>query len=49
MGGSMRSRSIVAPVNLSTIERSPPPRDWTPWVVKIAAVGGGRPDRDWPF
>ena len=33
-GGSMgakimRSRSIVAPVNLSTIKRSPPPRDWT--------------------
>jgi hypothetical protein len=28
-GGSMRSRSIAAPVNLSTIERSPPPRDWT--------------------
>ena len=26
---SMRSRSIAAPVNLSTIERSPPPRDWT--------------------
>src|SRR5271156_5632379 len=26
----MRSRSIAAPVNLSTIERSPPPRDWTP-------------------
>jgi hypothetical protein len=27
---SMRSRSIAAPVNLSTIGRSPPPRDWTP-------------------
>jgi hypothetical protein len=26
---SMRSRSIAAPVNLSTIERSPPPRDRT--------------------
>jgi hypothetical protein len=27
---SMRSKSIAAPVNLSTIGRSPPPRDWTP-------------------
>jgi hypothetical protein len=27
---SMRSKSIAARVNLRTIERSPPPRDWTP-------------------
>ena len=30
VGDSMRSRSIAAPVNLSTIGRSQPPRDWTP-------------------
>src|ERR1700722_11851068 len=27
---SMRSRSTAAPVNLSTIERSPPPKNWRP-------------------
>ena len=27
--GAFSSRSIAAPVNLNTIERSQPPRDWT--------------------
>ena len=32
----MRSRSIAAPVNLNTIGRSPPPRDWRLWSPRLS-------------
>ena len=44
---STRSKSIAAPVNLSTIDRSPPPR--TLRVPRSSRHPERRPEGDWPL
>ena len=46
---STGSKSVAAPVNLSTIDRSPPPRDWTLRLPRSSRHPERRPEGDWPL